>query len=115
MSQTQSLFPAGCKVTTLTATTSPAAAATKQLSNGGSTARLVNLSTTDGAYVAFGDTAANATAVVPADGSTQSCWVGPGADFTVSIPGVAGGTAQFASAISATGVPSLLIYVNAGS
>lgn len=115
MSQTQHLFPAGCKVTTLTSVTSPAAPIAKQLASAGNTVRIVNLSATDGAYVAFGDTAATAVATVPADGLTTSCWVGPGADFTVSIPGIAGGTAQWVSATSATGAPALLLYVNSGS
>ena len=115
MSQTQYLFPAGAKVTLLTSVTSPTAPVAKQLANAGGTVRIVNQSTTDACYVAFGDTAATAVATVPADGLTTSCWVGPGADFTVSIPGTAGGPGQFVSATSATGAPTLLLYVNSGS
>lgn len=115
MSQTQHLFPAGCKVTTLTSVTSPTPPVAKQLASSGNTVRIVNLSATDGCYVAFADTAALAVATVPADGLATSCWVGPGADFTVSIPGIAGGAAKWVSATSATGVPDLLLYVNSGS
>lgn len=115
MSQTQHLFPASCKVTLLTSVTSPTPPVAKQLASSGNTVRIVNQSTTDGCYLAFAETAALAVATLPADGLATSCWVGPGADFTVSIPGVAGGAAQFVSATSATGAPTLLLYVNSGS
>lgn len=113
MSQTQYLFSAQAKVTTFAATT--LAPTPKQLANSGMTVRIVNLSQTDGAYIAFGETAATAIATLPVDGSAVSCWAAPGSDFTVSIPGNPGNTALFASAISAAGAPNLLFYVGNGS
>lgn len=110
MSQTQHLFSAQAKANTFAAGTG--APTPKLLTNAGNTVRLVNTDTANGVYVAIGATPATAIATLPVDGSVVSCWVGPGADFTVSIPSDA---PQYWSGIAVAGTPALLAYVGNGS
>lgn len=111
MSMTENLFGAQVAVTPISATASAPGSATV-LANIGNTARIVNESTI-AAFIAFGtsvsDTAAIAT--LPTAGSKTSCYVAPGADFTVAIPG---SVQMYASAITRSGTATLQIYVGEG-
>lgn len=111
MSQTQYLFSAQAKVTPISATTSTPTPT--QLANAGHTLRVVNESSV-GAFLAVGDSATDTAAIatLPSAGSATSCWVGPGADFTVSIPD---GSTKYASAITRSGTAQLQLYVGSGS
>lgn len=113
MSQTQHLFPAQASVTPITATGTTPAAATI-LTGIGNTLRVVNESLTDGAFLAvgIGTNTPLAIAALPTAGSKVSCWVGPGADFTISIPGA---TQHYASAITRGNTVQLQLYVGEGS
>lgn len=109
MSQLQSLFSAQCKVATYSATTSaPSAAA---LQSAGNSARICN----EGVVAAFVAISAvndtTAIASLPSNGVTTACFVGPGADITVSIPA---SSVCYASAITRSGSATVNIYVGEG-
>lgn len=111
MSQTQNLFSVQTKVTPISGTTSsPTPVA---LANLGDTVRIVNESAV-ACFLAIGDTLADTAAVatLPSAGVRTSCYVGPGADFTMSIPGDA---IKYASAITRSGTVQLQLYVGNGS
>lgn len=115
MSQTQYLFSAQAKVTPISATAvAPVIAVV--LAGSGDTLRIVNESST-AAFLAIGDrdTDVNSLATLPTANSTTSCYVGPNADFTMSIPGIPGGSAKYASAVTRAGTAQLQLYVGSGS
>ncbi len=115
MSQTQYLFSAQAKVTPIAGTATPPVVAV-QLANAGHTLRVVNESSVAG-FLAIGDSATDpaALATLPAAGLTTSCYVGPNADFTVSIPGQPGDTPKYASVVTRSGAIQLQLYVGSGS
>lgn len=115
MSQTQHLFSAQVKVTPIAGTaTAPTIAVA--LANSGNTLRVVNESAVAG-FLAVGDSATDpaALAALPSAGLTTSCYVAPGADFTVSIPGMPGDSPKFASVVTRAGAIQLQLYVGSGS
>jgi hypothetical protein len=109
MTQTTDLFRAIEPVTVFAATTSAPAAV--QLPKAGETLRVVNTGD-DAAYIAIADTAASAVAALPTNGSVISCYVGPGADITLSM---LGDQQKFVSAIMAANTANILFYVGKGA
>ena len=106
----QNLFSAQAPVTPISATTSTPGSATV-LACIGNSVRIVNESA-NAAFLAIDTVAANAIAALPTAGARVSCWVGPGADFTLTIPGH---SLCYASAITRTSIAQLQLYVGEGS
>ena len=110
MSQMQSLFPAQAAGYVFSATTSAPTPAT--LVYKGNTVRIVNEGSV-AVYCAFGTSASDsgAIATLPGAGLTTSCYCGPGADITLSLPN---SSVWFASAITRSGTATVVFYVGEG-
>ncbi len=106
----QNLFPAQQKGVVFTATTGTPTPLT--MVNTGNTVRICNEGVV-AAYCAFGTSATDtgAIATLPGSGLTTACFVGPGADITLTLPS---STTWFASGITRSGSAVLVFYVGEG-
>ena len=111
MSQLQSLFAAQANGIAFSASTSTPTPAT--LTYKGNTVRICNEGAV-AAYCAFGTSATDTGAIATLPGSsplTTCCFVGPGADITLTLPN---STVWFASAITRSGSAVVVFYIGDG-